>query len=223
MRGGLPLGGPPGSELNCSNGIDDDSDGQIDCLDPDCVGDPACAAPGPEVCTGGADEDGDGLVDCADPDCFTDPACAAGSENCSNGVDDDGDGLVDCADPDCQALSCGIGCICAYGARRENNCGDGLDNDGDGLVDCADPYCSDTPSCGGGNEVCGGSSDADGDGLPGCSDAGCELHLLCIPWEVVVSGGAGTFCNTGSPDPNCSLGRRSAVSGTCKPLSAACY
>ncbi len=35
-------GGGPTTETSCSNGIDDDGDGQIDCSDPDCNGDPAC-------------------------------------------------------------------------------------------------------------------------------------------------------------------------------------
>lgn len=31
------------TETNCSNGIDDDGDGLIDCFDPDCIGNPDCA------------------------------------------------------------------------------------------------------------------------------------------------------------------------------------
>jgi len=68
-------------ELNCSDGIDDDCDGYIDCDDVDCDGNPACDDPcvptGPEVCTGGIDEDCDGDIDCDDyADCKNDPACA---------------------------------------------------------------------------------------------------------------------------------------------------
>ena len=33
------------TETNCSNGIDDDGDGLIDCIDPDCLGNPACGTP----------------------------------------------------------------------------------------------------------------------------------------------------------------------------------
>jgi parallel beta-helix repeat protein len=32
------------TEVNCSNGIDDDGDGLIDCIDPDCIGSPDCAS-----------------------------------------------------------------------------------------------------------------------------------------------------------------------------------
>ena len=58
----------------CSNGIDDDSKGFVDCADPACVGSPAC--PASEICSNGIDDDGDGFVDCGDPDCDVDPVCA---------------------------------------------------------------------------------------------------------------------------------------------------
>jgi hypothetical protein len=35
-------GAPPGSELDCDDGLDDDCDGDYDCDDPDCLGDSAC-------------------------------------------------------------------------------------------------------------------------------------------------------------------------------------
>ncbi len=39
-------GGPgPGPE-NCTNGVDDDGDGAVDCADPDCAGNPACGGGG---------------------------------------------------------------------------------------------------------------------------------------------------------------------------------
>jgi hypothetical protein len=56
-----------GPEL-CSNGLDDNGDGFVDCSDPACADDPACQIV-PEVCSNGVDDDGDGLVDSADPDC----------------------------------------------------------------------------------------------------------------------------------------------------------
>ena len=67
-------GGGPDAETECANGVDDDGDDTIDCLDVDCADDPACQSL-PEVCEGGADEDLDGLTDCEDDDCFGDPAC----------------------------------------------------------------------------------------------------------------------------------------------------
>jgi len=40
----------PLTETNCSNGIDDDSDGFIDCLDSDCYGLSGCPTPGATAC-----------------------------------------------------------------------------------------------------------------------------------------------------------------------------
>ncbi len=84
-----------GSETNCSNSIDDDSDSFTDCLDGDCVGltcsgdaeweNPVCdggscvcvADETPEsTCDDTYDNDCDGDADCADSDCSADPACA---------------------------------------------------------------------------------------------------------------------------------------------------
>lgn len=59
-------------EIRCADGLDDDYDFIVDCLDEDCAFDPAC----PEDCTNLADEDGDGDVDCADARCELDPVCA---------------------------------------------------------------------------------------------------------------------------------------------------
>jgi len=38
-------GGGPGTETNCTDGIDNDLDGLTDCADPDCASDPACGSP----------------------------------------------------------------------------------------------------------------------------------------------------------------------------------
>ena len=40
----LEFAAPPATETDCNNGIDDDLDGKIDCLDDDCSADPGCAA-----------------------------------------------------------------------------------------------------------------------------------------------------------------------------------
>lgn len=64
------------SAEDCTNNIDDDADGDLDCDDPDCDTHPACMPPS-EVCVGGVDEDGDGLTDCADPDCSGSVLCSA--------------------------------------------------------------------------------------------------------------------------------------------------
>jgi hypothetical protein len=55
----------------CDNGIDDDLNGAIDCLDAACGEVPACQ----EICDNGIDDNGDDLTDCEDPICDTAIAC----------------------------------------------------------------------------------------------------------------------------------------------------
>ncbi len=72
-------GGKKKKERNCTDGIDNDGDGLIDCDDRDCRKDPACADGGSnkEICDDGVDNDGDGKIDCAGKkDCRNDPACS---------------------------------------------------------------------------------------------------------------------------------------------------
>ncbi|MGE3164398.1 MAG: hypothetical protein AB7O52_05810 [Planctomycetota bacterium] len=130
----------------CTDGIDNDFDGLIDCTDmADC---PTGIAPCIEDCADGIDNDGDGLTDCTDVvDC---PAGVAPCiEDCADGIDNDGDGLVDCND----TLECPLGmapCI--------EVCNDGFDNDTDGLIDCNDGDCAGDVAClAGGNDFCGGA------------------------------------------------------------------
>ncbi|MEW5850976.1 MAG: proprotein convertase P-domain-containing protein [Myxococcota bacterium] len=114
---------------DCANGSDDNGDTLVDCADPTCAGDVACA----EDCSNGSDDNGDTLVDCADPTCTGDPACV---EDCTNGSDDNGDTLVDCADPQCDGTAA---CV--------EDCTNGTDDNRDTLVDCDDPQCSATAQC----------------------------------------------------------------------------
>ena len=92
-------GQPPLPETDCGDGVDNDGDGFIDCLDSDCNGVSGCEFGSEATCNDGIDNDGDGLTDCADSDCSTAPNCIEAI--CDDGVDNDGDGLADCEDPDC--------------------------------------------------------------------------------------------------------------------------
>lgn len=85
----------------CTDAIDNDGDGAIDCADTDCAA--QCVVTTETACSDGLDDDGDGLKDCADPDCLGIGICMPENvtASCSDGVDNDGDGLVDCADPGC--------------------------------------------------------------------------------------------------------------------------
>jgi len=55
-----------GCEL-CSDGLDNDDDGLVDCEDGSCYLDPTC---GESDCADGLDDDADGLTDCDDDDCW---------------------------------------------------------------------------------------------------------------------------------------------------------
>jgi hypothetical protein len=66
---GCACGGGTKKELNCTDGMDNDTDGKSDCLDSDCVG------AGTEICTDGVDNTCDKAVDCGDSKCVGNAAC----------------------------------------------------------------------------------------------------------------------------------------------------
>lgn len=107
----------PRKEIDCFDGVDNDENGKIDCLDPSCE-----------------------LRQCG-------AACLCKGLKktealCSDNTDNDGDGAKDCQDPDCVDQACRTGCTCvADGGQSETGCTDGIDNDGDALIDCLDPDC----------------------------------------------------------------------------------
>jgi hypothetical protein len=111
----------------CTNGVDDDGDTLVDCMDEECQLDPAC----PEICDNGIDDNANGVIDCEDWTCEADPACSENDDaQCSNGYDDDGDTLIDCEDAtDCKALAvcqpgagpAGSPCLSANACSANNN------------------------------------------------------------------------------------------------------
>ncbi len=170
----------------CDNGVNDDDDQVIDCNDPECFADPACAVPGAWTCDPGLfNEPFPGEVcDCEcgapDPDCqvpgapvygcqpfeFCDAggSCAAPPEVCDDFFDNDGDGDTDCADSDCAGFpSCVAGWTCApswFGTGDGCDCGCGLVD-----PDCADAtagscqFCGLPGSCSTPPNVCPGTID----------------------------------------------------------------
>jgi hypothetical protein len=60
------------TESACTDGVDDDGDGDTDCDDIDCAGEAAC---GETACADRTDDDADGLVDCLDGDCASSASC----------------------------------------------------------------------------------------------------------------------------------------------------
>ncbi|MBU1976025.1 MAG: right-handed parallel beta-helix repeat-containing protein [Nanoarchaeota archaeon] len=151
----------------CSNTIDDDADGLVDCLDDEC---PPCEQY-VEHCENGFDDDNDGFVDCLDSDCVDSTNCVEPEDDedpdetpdeiCDNAFDDDGDGYSDCYDSDCEeecqeeeddnpehppdepeeAQQDGSQYYMPP-PTTEIVCNDGIDNDYDGFADCLDPDCS---------------------------------------------------------------------------------
>lgn len=91
----------PAIETNCANGLDDDADGQLDCLD----------------------------VDCTDRSCSTGNACVTG-QTCSNGGCQGGQ-QVACTTPPSGCFMAGGLCVvdagCRYLAMPGNACDDGSD------------------------------------------------------------------------------------------------
>ena len=71
---------PNNDPENCTNGLDDDGDTQIDCADAQCAANAACQNQTPEDCDNNLDDDGDSQIDCNDPQCAPDPACAPVSQ-----------------------------------------------------------------------------------------------------------------------------------------------
>ncbi len=156
----------------CSDGIDNDGDGNIDF-----PADPGCATPQSPVenplCNNGVDNDSNDLTDLpADPGCSSASDTTEFDLQCRDGLDNDGNGPIDfpddpgCTSPndnfegpdcsdtidnDCDSLAdfgTDPGCASAadpneFGASTTRQCSDGLDNDGDGFADYpADTGCA---------------------------------------------------------------------------------
>ncbi|MFA5625600.1 MAG: trypsin-like serine protease [Bradymonadales bacterium] len=162
---------------DCTNNIDDDYDGKIDCQDNECWQDPACV--GVEICDNLIDDDHNGLADCADPQCETAANCIPEVEKleiCNNNIDDDGDTLADCDDFDCRDEA-----HCASVATEI--CDNNIDDNADTLVDCDDPSCKAEPYCkSAATEICDNNIDDDGDTLVDCDDSNCLMNEACTQY-----------------------------------------
>lgn len=162
----------------CSDGIDNDNDGNSDYpLDIDCTDPNDNSESG--TCDDGLDNDGDGSIDypndfsCDAYDDIEEDGCV-GVECCDN-IDNDNDGLVDQGD---------LGCDDQADSAEANACIDGLDNDGDGLIDLVDPGCIDAlDNDERGITQCDDGIDNDGDGDSdylfdfGCDSPGDDQEL----------------------------------------------
>jgi cysteine-rich repeat protein len=194
----------------CSNGMDDDLDGLVDCADSDCSDHTWCngscgngIVESGEQCDDGNANAGDG---CA-PDCTLEPS----AEICDDRADNDSDGLTDCADPDCADDAF---CLCGNGVVEGNEeCDDGNNTDGDG---CASDCTVESV----GPEICDNNIDDDMDGVIDCLDPDCSNDPACSSQcgDGVVD--AGEACDDGNRDNTDGCPDDPAAGGTCQP--AAC-
>lgn len=166
---GVCLPGDDSEVPQCSDGLDNDGDGQSDFRDPQCSN-PLDNTEAERACEDGMDNDGDGRRDFPD-----DPGCDSGEDNaeldpstphaCSNGLDDDNDGIVDYAgdsgDPGCVSAS--------DDSEREASgpaCDNGADDDLDGPADFpADKSCAGPGANTELKPTCSNGLDDDFDGL----------------------------------------------------------
>ncbi len=129
-------------ETDCSDGLDDDSDGYIDCDDSDCIGDSYCSTCSLEEgseCTADSDCEDNYMCDLL--------SCTCELKSCSERTDVECGYDSDCGlDEECNldTSSCEVSSnIKSY----ETDCSDGLDDDGDGYLDCDDSDCESDSSC----------------------------------------------------------------------------
>lgn len=106
---------------NCSDGIDNDADGDIDCADFACKALDHCQEDSDITCSDSVDNDLDGKVDCNDPACCTYAECYKVNKACGEST----------------KLAC----------TDLGQDGKPLDNDGNGLANCADYSCFQIPGC----------------------------------------------------------------------------
>lgn len=165
----------------CTDGIDDDGDGAIDCDDSDCERHVACVTRSDEDCGNLIDDDDDGAADCDDEDCSQAEVCLEPPlEDCLNRQDDDGDGAMDCSDADCASH---LACLDTCGNRRLDS-GETCDGSTLGACDadqiCRGCTCVARPVCGDGvinqaNERC----DGDARGTCDAATERCTESCLC--------------------------------------------
>ncbi|MEQ9322670.1 MAG: hypothetical protein RIF41_26125, partial [Polyangiaceae bacterium] len=142
------------TNVTCRDGIDNDQDNLLDCIDFDCLSVPACqptgdVETGEELCGDGIDNDGEDGRDCDDPKCngfdgdFTAASfCVENTDMlCHDLSDNNGNNFADCADFSCTG-ECST-CTTNYcDEETEAECSDGIDNGMDGVADCDDAGCA---------------------------------------------------------------------------------
>ncbi len=207
-------------EMSCTDGVDDNLNGLVDCADPTCSSDVACTgtggAPGaggdPGLgglggtggtpysipyemsCDNGFDDDLDSMVDCSDPDCATNAACSGSGGAGGYGGTGGDPPIGGTAGNGGTGGDPGTGGIIGYGGAAYGvpfeDCTDGIDNNYDGLADCDDPYCQVSTACQGTGGVAGAGGEPGVGGEPGIGGMGGTLYG--VPYEL--------YCDNGYSD-----------------------
>lgn len=191
-----PVLGYENSDLACSDDIDNDGDGVVDCQDPDCWpwstwcgevvppwSDDRPSEDSYALCTDLIDNDGDGQLDCSERSCQTiaETCCVQEMDDvsCSDHLDNDANGFADCEDYGCSNGKF----VTVCDEFSDEACDDNKDNDADGEEDCDDPDCIGTEPCPGEPENtearCRDDEDNDGNGYTDCVDRACEGFSFC--------------------------------------------
>lgn len=105
------------NDVTCSDGVDNDGNGHVDCRDWSCSRSFAVTV-------------------CGQPE--------ADDITCADGIDNDRNGFTDCEDHGCSRNSNVT--VCRAPEDDDHACSDGRDNDGDRFVDCEDYDCSRNPN-----------------------------------------------------------------------------
>jgi len=195
----------PPSEV-CDNGIDDDCNGDVDCLDIACVSDPACTTPNC-IDLEMVDGDGDGYsvtVGCGPLDCNDQNAAIhPGATEVCNGLDDDCDGVVD------------EGCVDGTGGTSGVGGATGVGGTGTGGASGVGGATGVGGTAGTGGFTC---QDIDGDGYSrtvGCGPLDCnDLNAAIHPGATEVCNGIDDNCVNGVDEGNvCGTGGASGAGG----------
>lgn len=191
----------------CSDNLDNDGDGQVDCNDSDCAAAPECNE------SSDGDTDGDGYLDDDDCDPYNPYVNPGATEIDNNGVDDDCDGTIDSGNSGGGSNGGGgnggnptPGTVCSdtctdgfgnilYGAN-DGNCQDGGFGDFVSLALGSSP-CSFGTDC----SDCGIRTDADGDFHEDDPlNLGLALYSDCDDSDPTVNSSATEVPNNGKDD-----------------------
>ena len=181
----------------CSDGIDNDDNGKIDCNDEQCKQFDHCRSPvnpvpenTEELCNDGIDNDNNQKTDCQDESCKQFDHCKSPvnpvpentEELCNDGIDNDNNQKTDCQEESCKQFD---HCKIPDNSVKEDTkelCSDGIDNDNNGKADCLEGACQAFDFC----------KDENGNHLKDSFEPGFESSEKCNKHSKCSSG----FCDS---------------------------